>query len=407
MRALTLPRPVITAVPSLLRFGHVRPRAVLAGLVLLLGLGLWVIAAFSLTAGSNDPSAPTAAARAALAGVVSPVAPESDPNALAPISAEDAQKANAEIPVASGPNPAAAAFRLTNDQVARMRSIDCLTAAIYYEAALEPVDGQRAVAQVVLNRVRHPAYPNTVCGVVFQGHQRITGCQFSFTCDGSLRRTPVPAIWNRVKAVAEAALGGYVHRPVGLATHYHANYVSPYWAPTLAKITQIGAHIFYRWQGGWGRPAAFSSRYAGAEPAIAWRGGFGQPDRATLAAAEAGTPVDARDAAAAAAAAEAQSANGGHSVDSFQRAVLRRYEPTNRERASEIINNRAATQPANSTNRWALTGRPAPEAQQQRPLGRAGAIPELGGVRRRPDATTTEAAPAPAPATNAPATETR
>ncbi|WP_166037368.1 cell wall hydrolase, partial [Sphingosinicella sp. YJ22] len=289
MRALTLPRPVIPAVPSFLRLGSVRLRALIAGFVLLLALGLYAIAAFSLTAGSNDPSVPTAAARAVLAGVVPPVAPESDPNALAPMSAEDAQKANAEVPVATGPNPAAAAFRLSNDEVARMRSIDCLAAAIYYEAALEPVDGQRAVAQVVLNRVRHPAYPSTVCGVVFQGHQRVTGCQFSFTCDGSLRRTPIPAIWNRVRAVAEAALGGYVHRPVGLATHYHANYVFPYWAPTLAKITQIGAHIFYRWQGGWGRPAAFSSRYAGAEPAIAWRGGFGQPDRAALAAA--GVPV--------------------------------------------------------------------------------------------------------------------
>ncbi|MFN3728067.1 MAG: cell wall hydrolase [Allosphingosinicella sp.] len=405
MRALTLPRPVLPAVPSLLRLGAVPLRAVLAGLVLLFGLSLYAIAAFSLTAGSNDPAVPQAAARAVLAGVVSPVAPESDPNALAPISAEDAQKANAEIPVASGPNPAAAAFRLTNDEVARMRSIDCLTAAIYYEAALEPVDGQRAVAQVVLNRVRHPAYPSTVCGVVFQGHQRITGCQFSFTCDGSLRRTPVPSIWNRVKAIAEAALNGYVHRPVGLATHYHANYVFPYWAPTLAKITQIGAHIFYRWQGGWGRPAAFTSRYAGAEPAIAWRGGFGQPDRAALAAA-AGAPVDARDAAAAAAAAEAQSANGGHSVDSFQRAVLRRYEPTSRERASQVLQDRAAAQPASSTNRWALTGRPSPDAQQQRPLGRAAAIPELDGVRRRP--TTSEAAPAAQPsATTAPATETR
>jgi spore germination cell wall hydrolase CwlJ-like protein len=382
-------------------------RSVMAGLVLVVGLALYGIAAFSLTIGSNDPSVPTAAARAALAGVVSPVAPESDPNALAPLSAEDAQQANADIPVASGPNPAAASFRLTNDEVARMRSIDCLTAAIYYEAALEPVDGQRAVAQVVLNRVRHPAYPSTVCGVVFQGHQRVTGCQFSFTCDGSLRRTPIPAIWNRVKAVAEAALGGYVHRPVGLATHYHANYVFPYWAPTLAKITQIGAHIFYRWQGGWGRPAAFSSRYAGAEPAISWRGGFGQPDRAALAAAAAaGAPVDARDAAAAAAAAEAQSANGGHSVDSFQRAVLRRYEPTSRERASQVLQDRAAAQPASSTtNRWTLTGQSAPNAQQQRPLGRAGTIPELGGVRRRPE--TTEAAPAQPPAANAPPTETR
>src|SRR3546814_13220413 len=92
-----------------------------------------------------------------------------------------------------------------------MRSIECLAAAVYYEAGSESVDGQRAVAQVVLNRVRHPAYPNSVCAVVFEGAQRATGCQFTFTCDGAMRRTPSVAGWERARKVAEAAPAGKVY----------------------------------------------------------------------------------------------------------------------------------------------------------------------------------------------------
>jgi hypothetical protein len=140
-----------------------------------------------------------------------------------------------------------------------------LTAAIYYEAASESEDGQRAVAQVVLNRVRHPVYPASVCGVVYQGSERTTGCQFSFTCDGSLRRTPSAYGWRRARQFAAAALSGKVFEGVGYATHYHTNWVVPYWAKTLDKTTAIGAHIFYRWKGHWGTPAAFRERYSGVE----------------------------------------------------------------------------------------------------------------------------------------------
>jgi hypothetical protein len=121
------------------------------------------------------------------------------------------------------------------------------------------------VAQVVLNRMRHPAYPKSVCGVVYQGSARTTGCQFTFTCDGSLRWKPEPALWRQARAVAERALDGYVDKQVGSATHYHAQYVAPYWAPTLVKMKQVGAHIFYRWTGPWGEPGAFNGRYAGGE----------------------------------------------------------------------------------------------------------------------------------------------
>jgi len=112
------------------------------------------------------------------------------------------------------------------------------------------------------------AYPRTVCGVVFQGSERTTGCQFSFTCDGAMARTPSIAGWRRARAVAAAALNGHVATTVGTATHYHTDWVAPYWAPRLSKITRIGTHIFYRWNGAWGLPSAFAGVYAGAEPVV-------------------------------------------------------------------------------------------------------------------------------------------
>ena len=289
---------------------------------------------------------------------------------------------NAAIPVSQQANPAARAFHLAGSEADRARSLDCLTAAIYYEAATEPTDGQRGVAQVVLNRVRHPAYPNSVCGVVFEGARRATGCQFSFACDGSLRRAPVESFWRRAQTVAAAALNGYVYAPVGWSTHYHANYVMPYWAPTLVKSANVGLHIFYRWRGGWGRPDAFTNAYSGAEPAIAWRGGFGQPIGGVA------QIASSRDAVAAQAAAMAN--DGGGSVDSFQRAVIRRYEPMQQDTASAVIAERARATDPNMTNsnRWALTGADN-GAVPQAPLGRNQAEQphELQGVRRRWDPT--------------------
>lgn len=138
---------------------------------------------------------------------------------------------------------------------------DCLTQAIYYEAASESDTGERAVAQVVLNRLRNPLFPHSVCGVVFQGSQLRTGCQFSFTCDGSLARRPSIAGWARARRIALAALAGTVERSVGLSTHYHADFVVPYWASSLDKVATIGAHIFYTMRGGRGRPASFREVY--------------------------------------------------------------------------------------------------------------------------------------------------
>ena len=185
---------------------------------------------------------------------------------LQDLSPDAARIWNANNPVATSANAAARPFKLSASGVLdEARAVDCMTAAVYYEAATESTDGQRGVAQVVLNRMRHPAFPKTVCGVVFQGSNLKTGCQFSFTCDGSLGRRPSEAGWARAREVAVAALNGYVMKKVGTATHYHANYVAPYWSPSLVKIGAIGAHIFYRWTGSWGLPPAFSGRYGGGE----------------------------------------------------------------------------------------------------------------------------------------------
>jgi spore germination cell wall hydrolase CwlJ-like protein len=367
-----------------------------AAAVLVMMAALWLVAGLSIAVREPsadymvDGKAPDRVVRQLKAAAAATSATQ-----LKQVSVEDARAINAAIPLSNSANPAARPFNMAGFSSAdRLRAIDCLTAAIYYEAATEPTDGQRAVAQVVLNRTRHPAYPSSVCGVVFEGARRTNlGCQFSFTCDGSLRRLPMASYWERARRVAEAALSGYVYAPVGWATHYHTNWVVPYWASSLVKSANVGAHIFYRWSGGWGRPAAFGKRLPGVEPAIAWRGGFGQPTREereaeALLAAE-------RDALAQQAAADAavEAATGG-SVDSFYSAVLRRgdrpitrrYEPLQRDsanaRITERLNTTSATQPVTRSQRWALTG-DGETSSAQAPIARQPA--QLEGVRFKAD----------------------
>ena len=175
----------------------------------------------------------------------------------------EARLVNAALPFSDVPLLAARPVDLSGaDPIDHRRALLCLTQAIYYEAGFEPAQGRRAVAQVVLNRMRHPAFPKSVCGVVYQGARQPV-CQFSFVCDGSLYRPPAAGAWKQAQAIAEAALDGFVEKSVGAATHYHADYVAPYWAPRLAKISAIGTHIFYRWPGAWGTTAAFTGRYIG------------------------------------------------------------------------------------------------------------------------------------------------
>ncbi len=183
------------------------------------------------------------------------------------LTPQQAALINASLPFSGLPNAPARPFRLPADAANdRARALTCLTMAVYYEAASESDEGQAAVAQVVLNRLRHPLFPKSVCGVVFQGSNLPTGCQFTFSCDGSLGRRPSQAGWTRAQKIAQRALDGYVLKRVGEATHYHTQWVVPYWQPTLVKLTQIGAHIFYRWMGGSGLPGSFKGQYAGFEP---------------------------------------------------------------------------------------------------------------------------------------------
>lgn len=157
---------------------------------------------------------------------------------------------------ASLTNPAARPFRL-GSALDQSRDLDCLTKAAYYEARGEGVDGMRAVAQVVLNRARHPAFPKTVCAVVFQGSNRSTGCQFSFTCNGSMRGAVNRAAWNRAREVASQALSGQVYAAVGNATHFHTTGVAPRWRNSLVRVGQVGDHLFYRFGGRSGSSDSF------------------------------------------------------------------------------------------------------------------------------------------------------
>lgn len=194
-----------------------------------------------------------------------PGAPPVDAVTYRPIPVTTARELNAAVPLA-GVGPPARPFAIASGTPTWDRASLCLAQAVYYEAGSESDDGQRAVAQVVLNRVRSGAFPNSICGVVFQGAERTTGCQFTFTCDGSLRREPRGSGWRRAMRVAISALKGSVFAPVGNATHYHANYVVPYWAASMAKIREIGAHDFYRWPGTWRASTYFWQHYANSEP---------------------------------------------------------------------------------------------------------------------------------------------
>jgi spore germination cell wall hydrolase CwlJ-like protein len=205
------------------------------------------------------------------AGRVVPQAevPEVEPVKFVDLSPEDARAFNATVPFSTDPNPAARPFRFAGGPDDLARATDCMAAGILYEAGDDTL-GERAVAQVVLNRLHHPAFPKTVCGVVFEGQDRSTGCQFSFSCDGALTRWhPTEDAWRRAREVAAASLSGAVFKQVGYATHYHTDWVVPYWQSSLDKITAVNTHLFFRWSGWWGTPPAFGRHPETVEPVIA------------------------------------------------------------------------------------------------------------------------------------------
>ncbi len=129
----------------------------------------------------------------------------------------------------------------------RAAEMRCLAEAIYFEARSEPELGQVAVAQVVMNRVASRLYPNSICGVVYQNRHRHLACQFTFACEGRSLRIREPAPWRRAERLAQEVVSGTSFiESVGLATHYHADYVNPRWARALLRRDKIGRHIFYQ-----------------------------------------------------------------------------------------------------------------------------------------------------------------
>lgn len=244
-------------------------------------LALLISALFALCAASLlaysviDGSKPISRAVVRMQGHKPPALPMvGRPGAVAPedeflkVEPQTARQINASRPFVSVPYPAAQPTLSNLSGADRGRAIACLATAAVYEAGGNRSD-QSAVMQVILNRARHPAFPATICGVVFQGSERSTGCQFSFTCDDSMRRwSPSARIWQGAQGLAAAMLDGFVDQRVGLATHYHTDWVVPYWSESLDKLTAVRTHLFFRWRGYWGTPAAFRRTLSAREPAV-------------------------------------------------------------------------------------------------------------------------------------------
>lgn len=189
-------------------------------------------------------------------------------NQFLAVELQKAKEINASRPFVSGKIARARPFNSALTGVDRDRAIGCLAIAGLYEAG-SAADDQRPVMQVILNRARHPAWPNSVCAVVFQGMERRTGCQFSFTCDGSMQRwRPSTADLLRARLLADTMLSQEIDARVGWATHYHTDWVVPYWSESLDKATAVESHLFFSWKGPWGTSAAFNSTPSLAEPRI-------------------------------------------------------------------------------------------------------------------------------------------
>lgn len=192
--------------------------------------------------------------------------PQPEPLIFAALPADKARLINSAIPFAVSLGPASRPFAFAGTDIDRERAVDCLASAMWYEAG-DDERGQRSVGQVILNRVRHPAFPSNVCGVVFQGSERRTGCQFTFTCDGALQRTPSLMAFTRARATARSMLNGTVDAEVGLATHYHTDWVHPVWSAEMEKLARVGTHLFFRWKGD-NPQRSLSQNYGRSEPAV-------------------------------------------------------------------------------------------------------------------------------------------
>ena len=229
---------------------------------------LAVAAIAAVLAAGSGTMPPSPGARPHPVAPPADVVPQVPPMELAPLARDDARAANARIALVTRGVAAPSPFVYAGNGEGRARARDCLAAAMIYEAG-DDTKGQRAVGQVVINRARHPAFPKSICGVVFQGSERVTGCQFTFTCDGALNRRYSADAWGRAQANADQMLAGATYPPVGLATHYHTDWVRPYWSDSLEKIAVVDTHLFFRWPGYWGTPGAFRGAVSGSDDAIA------------------------------------------------------------------------------------------------------------------------------------------
>jgi spore germination cell wall hydrolase CwlJ-like protein len=173
----------------------------------------------------------------------------------------EARASNALVPIMADARKPAERFKFRGGVAAREQATECLATVALYEAGKD-LDGQRAVIQVVLNRVRARGFPKTICGVVYQGAGRTSGCQFSFTCDGSLARRPEHAGWDQARRAARRGLDGHVYAAVGRATHYHTDWMVPYWRASLDKIAQVNSHIFYQRHDNSARRRIAQARYS-------------------------------------------------------------------------------------------------------------------------------------------------
>lgn len=204
----------------------------------------------STASGDVEPGTAVASvspAAAAALDAIAGIAPSSAPAAL-PMPAI----ASTQLAYARATAPVTGGYASGEVIAASEKELWCLATAIYFEARGESYRGQVAVAQVVGNRVKDHRYPDTMCGVVFQNQSRRNACQFSFACDGIPEVINDKESWAQAEDIAKRYASGELYlTEVGDATHYHATYVSPPWAPRMTKVTQIGLHVFYKFKRGW------------------------------------------------------------------------------------------------------------------------------------------------------------
>lgn len=212
----------------------------------------------------NEPAVASTAPAAALPGTPLAVASLNEASGADALAAIDALAANGapmprqmpeKLAYARADLPATVFDGSVNDKKGKRvsdKEIWCMATAIYFEARGESYRGQVAVGQVVMNRKAHKLYPDTICGVVFQNEHKRNACQFSFACDGIPERVTDQKAWKQADQIARDVISGKEYlTEVGYATHYHATYVYPHWAPRMTKVTKIGLHVFYHFKRGW------------------------------------------------------------------------------------------------------------------------------------------------------------